>query len=368
MFNQETRIGGIIFSLFGIAIIFILNVSPYNDSGFLPYNPRIPLSDLKVHNSYNPQSDFDLNDITQRRNYRKFKNGSIDTRIRPDHIQILQNSNESFAFYVIAGKEQNLNPDLRGKYWEFQLDHFGGKSNVIYLSDGPLKVNGIEFQVLPPSMNNSTFEDKKLCIRTPATFHDFVDHFGDTRWYFRGTHDTFINLTGLVLLTHELEEKFGDPMKTFSAAFNFHEWNHILYPQGGTGWLFSNAAIRELLTKESRFSWYCQGSADDIAIANYMSEIGHDPKQFQDKRFIVTWPNTEGHVIYHEKWAQQKKCPEHYYLWDEAPGLDPCPVTSAVSIHMHRVPMDEAWRQFLMVPDGIAVYFPNPNLPLFCRL
>ena len=300
-------------------------------------------------------------------NFRILPNGLTDLRVRSDHIDILKNSNESYAFYVILGQNQSLKKDLRGNFWEFQLEHFGGNANVVYFSDGPLSINGIECE-LPPQYSKTSFQDSQLCIRSPATFDHFVEHFPNHRWYFRGTHDTFINLTGLVLLSQELEARFGDPMKTFSAAFNFHEWNHILYPQGGTGWLFSNAAMKVIQANKNRFIWHCGGSFDDVALANFMNEMNQSVAKFQDNRFIVTWPNTEGEVIYKQLWSKQIECPDKYYLWDGAPGLEPCPVKSAVSIHMHKVPMEEAWEQLIRVPDGIGVFFPNPNLPLFCRL
>jgi hypothetical protein len=256
-------------------------------------------------------------------------------------------------------------PDLRGNFWEWQLSFFTGGYSTYYFSDGPLHTNGIDFLVLPEGPE--TFEDSRFCIRTPETWKHFLKHNPTTKWYFRGTHDTFVNLTELTSLIHKLETK-GDPMTTFNFAFNFHEYNSEYYPHGGTGWLFSNYAVRKFASRIDSFVSRCDPSADDLAMPGFFKEFGLDVMNYQTNKFIVTWPNDLMDVIFEKQYEDVKKCPDVYHLYLGSKGLLPAPCRTAASIHMHRVPMDKAWPVLLETPVDFAVFFPEPNTPTFCRL
>jgi hypothetical protein len=275
-------------------------------------------------------------------------------------------TNTSIAFYVIAGASQtNLNPDLRGRFWEFQLSSFTGNYSLQYLSDGPLTTNGIDFLVLPAG--SKSYEDSRFCIRTPESWRHFIRHNSQMRWYFRGTHDTFVNLTALSELITDLEAK-NDPMTKFSFAFNFHEYGNMYYPHGGTGWLFSNYAVHRFVDDISTFIVMCRGSYDDVALSHFFKRLGLDVMDWQTNKFIVTFPNHMLDVIWQKKWNKVRMCPDAYHLFPGSVGLVPGRPRVAASIHMHRVPMDEAWRVLSETPVDFAVYFPNPNLPTFCQL
>lgn len=277
-------------------------------------------------------------------------------------------SETSIAFYTIVGASQDLKgqADLRGKFWEFQLNDFTGKYSLHYLSDGPLETNGIKFMVLHPH-NLSQFGDRQFCIRTPETWKHFVKYNSDKKWYFRGTHDTFVNLTALSRIIDKLEAK-GDPMKTALFAFNFHEYNHVYYPHGGTGWLMSNFAIQRFYEKMDKFIYMCGGSADDVAMTPFMAELGYDVMDSQTNQFIVTFPNQQLDLIFEKRFNEIPKCPKEYHLYFGSKGLKPCPVRTAASLHMHRVPMDQAYEVIRRTPENIAVTFPDPNTPVFCKL
>lgn len=273
----------------------------------------------------------------------------------------------SIAFYTIAGASQkNLGVDWRGKFWEFQLKSFGGNYSLQYLSDGPLTVNGVEFMVLPEG--SGSFEDRKFCIRTPETWRHFMEHNLDKKWYFRGTHDTFINLTALTEVISELEAR-GDPMTTYQFAFNMHEYGNMYYPHGGTGWLFSNYAVRRFYENVGTFVRMCDGSADDVALTVFFHHMGLDVMDYQSNRFIVTFPLWDLDVIFHRRYGRVKTCPRGYYLYPNAnPPLVPGAIRGAACLHMHKVPMDKVWRVLSETPPEFAVYFPNPNLPQFCNM
>jgi len=279
-------------------------------------------------------------------------------------VQLIH-SNTSIVFYTIAGVKQQLKPDLRGKFWEFQLKSFTGKYWLEYLSDGPLYVNGINYTILPHQ--NMTYDDKKFCIRTPESWIHFAKYHSEARWYLRGTHDTFINISGLSELISELETKI-DPMKEFGFAFNFHEYGNIFYPQGGTGWLFSNYAVMRFAKEHKKFREICEMCYDDVAVPYFFHHFGLNINNWQTNRFIVTFPNTEIQIIKRQEWGKVPICPKNgYKLSPSLPPLYPGFVRKAVCIHMHKVDMSESWNLMKMIPDNIGVTFLNPNKPTFCR-
>ncbi|OHT01203.1 hypothetical protein TRFO_32028 [Tritrichomonas foetus] len=281
-------------------------------------------------------------------------------------IENITTSNTSIAFYIIAGASQSkLEPDLRAIFWEPQLKNYKFNYTLNYLSDGPLSVNGVDFMVLPEG--STSYEDRQFCIRTPETWRHFYKYNLDKKWYFRGTHDTFVNMPEMMKFIDELEKK-GDPMTTYNFASNMHEYGLRYYPHGGTGYLFSNFAMRKFYEKIDTFIRICQGSFDDVALTSFFKELGLDVMDYQTNKFIVTWPLYQNDVILQKKFDQVKECPEFYQLYSNAPKLIPCPGHTAASIHMHRIPMDIAHRLIKETPPNFAVYFPNPNLPQFCKL
>lgn len=305
--------------------------------------------------------------------YQKYQHPIVSNYVPSNDDIDIYNSNEnivysntSIAFYVIAGASQKgLDPDLRGKFWEPQLKYYKFKHSITYLSDGPLKVNDIEFLVLPEGIGS--FEDKQFCIRAPETWIHFNKYNLDKKWYFRGIHDTFINMPELLKFIEELEKK-GDPMTTFNFAFNMHEWNHMYYPHGGTGYLFSNYAMRKFYENIQTFRRICQGSFDDVALTSFFREMGLDVMDYQTNKFIVTWPLTQTDVILKKQYSEVRPCPPYYQLYPGAPKLLPCPAHTAASVHFHRVPMNLVYKIIQETPPNFAVYFPDPNTPLFCKL
>ena len=194
-----------------------------------------------------------------------------------------------------------------------------------------------------------------------------MTNYPNHRWYFRGTHDTFVNMTSLLLLIQELESKY-DPMTEMAMAFNFHEYGARYYPHGGTGWLFSNFALQKFNENIDRYRSICGGSYDDVALSPFLNELGVDIMKFQSNQFIVTWPNTENDIILKRKYENVRQCPISYQLYSGSVGLKPCPARTAASIHMHRVPMNMAYEILRQTPENFAVTYLNPNTPTFCKI
>jgi len=88
---------------------------------------------------------------------------------------------------------------------------------------------------------------------------------------------------------------------------------------------------------------------------------------WQTNKFIVTWPNHMLDIIFNKEWGKIKKCPAAYHLYPGGAGLVPGYARQAASIHMHRVPMDKAWRVLAETPLDYGVFFPDPNTPTFCQ-
>ena len=308
---------------------------------------------------------------------------------RPDHPRFMQITNTSMtarlmrygkglrgtkevfqtsiAFYNIVGNDQKFKDgeDLRGKYWEFQLEDYTGVTNVTYVSNGPLSVNNKTFLVLTD--NGVTTDDRQFCQRTPNTWRHFVENYPNHRWYFRGTHDTFVNFEYLLEFIKDLESKY-DPMKEYAMGYNCHEYGYKLYPHGGTGYLFSNYAVKQFLQREYFFKSLCHQSADDVALAPFLENQGIQVEKFMSNKFIVTWPNTQTDVILNKDYGQVFKCPQAYRLFSQATPMKPCPCRTAASIHMHRIPMNLAWEVLQKTPEDFAVTYLDPNSPRFCRM
>lgn len=272
----------------------------------------------------------------------------------------------SIAFYHIAGADHKLEDDvdLRGILWEKQTEGYRGNVAFVFFSNGPLTVNNITFLV--PD-GHSGDPDEKFCNRAEATLKHFVANYPNYKWYFRGIHDTFVNFTALIEVIKELESKY-DPMKEFAMAYNCHEYNYKLYPHGGTGYLFSNYAVKKFVENMDRFLYHCSGIADDVGLTDFMKSFGIDVTKFISSRFIVTWPNTQTDVLLKRQYDAVPPCPDYYQLYKNAPKQYPCHIKTAASLHMHKIKMKDMEHLLRITPEDFAVTYLDPNSPRFCRL
>jgi hypothetical protein len=175
-------------------------------------------------------------------------------------------------------------------------------------------------------------------------------------------------MTALLAMLEEFESKI-DPMKQFMFAFNFHEWGSRYYPHGGTGWLFSNYAVHQFLTKVNWFDAGCRGSiGDDVYMPHFFRIFGLNVESYQTSQFIVTFPNKQLDVVLNKEFDRVDACPSGYSLYWGAKPLVPGLVHRAASIHMHTIPMDLAYKVLQEAPDDFAVTFPNSDTPTFCRM
>jgi len=341
--------------------LLLLTIICFISFGFVAYciQPKHVEVEIKNEKYESPKEtpvDTKINEKTPKK-----EDGPLET------VPVDKKFSTSIAYYIIVGADQKMpqEHDLRGKFWEFQLKGAPGKHIPVYVSNGPLEVNGVKFMVLPEK--SQPYRDSQFCIRTPETWKHYWANYNETRWYFRGTHDTFVNVTALMSLIEELESKY-DPLTEFAMAFNFHEYGYRYYPHGGTGWLFSNYAMKVFNEKIERYQQICASSYDDVALSPFLKELGVDIMTFQSHRFIVTWPNSENKIIYDKEYHKVKPCPEFYHLFQGGKGLKPCPARLAASIHMHKVPMDEAYSLLGQTPEDFAITYLDPNTPTFCKM
>jgi hypothetical protein len=205
------------------------------------------------------------------------------------------------------------------------------------------------------------YVDQRQCLRTQSGWGHFVNHNSDKRWYFKGVHDTFVNISLLVELLEELESKC-DPMTQPMFAFNLHEFDHYLYPQGGSGWVFSNYVVHQLWKNVSDFQQMCDGAyGEDVAIGHFLPRLGWNVTDYQMSRFVPYWP------LGKPDWGTVEKCPENYTLFHGAMPLKPTPCKRLIGIHMHEIPMDVAYQKYRECPEEIGIITNSP-FTRFCRL
>lgn len=278
----------------------------------------------------------------------------------------------SIVIYVIFGAfQKNIQHDIRGHFWEPQLRNFTKDTIIVnYISDFNMSIPGLNiFQVEYDSyFPNLDKNDRTVMFRTSETWHHFASKYKRIPWYFRGTHDTYINLLNLKSLIHELEKKYN-PMKDIVMRYGLHEHAGLIYPHGGSGYLFSNAAVRLFATKYHEFrkgSKNCLG--DDTCMPFFMKKYFNlNATDYGSDLFIFSYP-IDDPIHISQNFSAAPMCPEHYQVFKDSMQMKPHKYSSAVSMHMHRVNMDEVVPRLDRMPENIALSFSYQNSSMyFCR-
>jgi hypothetical protein len=267
----------------------------------------------------------------------------------------------SIAFYINIGHTHAVAPDLRGAFWEWQLPSPVLDAAVVYMGDGPCALLGGARCHVRRVGDLAAYVDERQCLRTEGGWAHFVAHNADKRWYFKGVHDTFVNVSLLEELLEELEAA-GNPMTEALFAFNLHEYDGRLYPQGGSGWVFSNFVVQRLWRNLTDFHDVCEESfADDVALGRFLARLGWNVTDYQTSRFMPYWP------LVKVDWDKAEPCPQNYTLVPGTMPLAPTPCRRLIAVHMHLVPMDKAAEEYRACPEGIALIADAPYTR-FCRL
>ena len=276
--------------------------------------------------------------------------------------KILKDTPISIAIYIVYAANQTIIPDLRGHFWEPQLKDFPADHiKVNYISDLPINISGLKiFQPEPTHWQKFDIHDHTLVIRTSETWKHFERHNSRYRWYFKGGHDTYINILNLKRFLHKLEEKYN-PMKDVVFRFGLHEFSHFVYPHGGSGFLLSNAAVKLVSTKIDIFrSSLTSVVGDDTALPFFFNfYLNLNVTSFSSPDFVVSFPTEIARNPYFDEnnYSSVSDCPKRYQLYNNSIWLKPVQWVRAVSAHMHHVQMDRVVPFLETIPKNLAMYF-----------
>jgi hypothetical protein len=116
-------------------------------------------------------------------------------------------------------------------------------------------------------------------------------------------------------------------------------------PHGGTGWLFSNYAVHQFLTKVDWFESTCRGLiGGEVFMSYFFRTFGLNVESYQTSQFIVMFPTTQLDIVLKKEFNKVRACPSGYSLYSGAIPFVPGLVHRAASIHMHTIPMDLAYK------------------------
>jgi hypothetical protein len=282
--------------------------------------------------------------------------------VRADASQRFSPLFPSIAFYIIVSAYMAPTPIL-GRFWEWQLPNGSDRYSLTYVSEAPFSVDGRSC-VVPL---DCSVRDRFLCSRTAQTIRHFVALNSDKRWYFRGVHDTYINVPALADFILDLEQRF-DPMAECVLAYNVHVRGRLYFPHGGAGWLTSRFAIGRFHQNLKTFQAICRGvEGDDVAMGQFLARLGINVLKWQTDRWIVAWPSRAADIITAWTGGAPRLCPKGYRLKTNGTEFRPASIKRAAVIHWHGLPLELAHIWLPRVPDDYALTFPRSWKPSFCR-
>ena len=243
------------------------------------------------------------------------------------------------SIYVVSHKQVILSPDLRGRFWENQINFNSHQMITIdHLSNRKFTVNDVEFS---GDENFFTFDyDSKLCTKAKLVFESFLKDHPNSGWLMRATHDSYIIINNLLKVIKELEEKY-DPFNDIALAYELYTNKNKTFPHGSII-LFSRKFVEEIMKDIDNYEILCQTTADDVAFGLWMKNKNIDLEKFRNKRFQINWPNTYENMprIVYYKFAPlfSEKCPKYWSM----PGMkekEPKLASELAAIHFHSVNM-----------------------------
>jgi hypothetical protein len=248
------------------------------------------------------------------------------------------------AIYSVAGHDQKMiaKKDLRGITWEVE---FPPDSQIVihHISDGPLYVNGINFTVLPEG--SAAYREKQVRLITKECWKHFVKNHPHVPWFLRGFFDMFVNVTNLRKFLHELNAQYH-PQDEWVARYGCANHEGIDYPHGSTGHLFSNSAVRTLLSNIAIFDACPERHAEDICVRFTMNALRIPFYASCSDYFVVGFPDVSLST-YSVMTREAPRCPTRGMISSYSLIMPlPCPVPKAVTVHMHAVRMDK-WMDYL---------------------
>jgi hypothetical protein len=118
----------------------------------------------------------------------------------------------SVAIHVVVDASGKFSPDLRGHFWEPQLDALHLNASITDISDAPLNFSVVGPWIIPPyCVRNGIDSDPGHCHRNIESWAQFARLEVAKRWDFKISQDSFVNVANLIRLINSLELTI-DPM------------------------------------------------------------------------------------------------------------------------------------------------------------
>jgi hypothetical protein len=185
---------------------------------------------------------------------------------------------------------------------------------------------------------------------------------GEPRWLFRGTDDTVVNFDLLEEFFQDLEVQ-RDPLKEVVVLGDCVRHEDWLYPQGGSGYLLSRAAVQ--LIEPLRDEWVNRwGGPEDMSFGSFLESLKIPMKGVSSAAFM-------GHAFSREvlfklrerNWEGFPTCPKLDLLPTEPCGQVLARVRDVVFFHEYEGNWPgtiENARGIFEAPPGLY-YYRGPN-------
>ena len=221
------------------------------------------------------------------------------------------------AIYVIADSQTAPNGDLRTRFWEPRMYRSGQNFTVKYVADMEMPNVGKVPWIVPAVCEDGKSQcDPGYCYRNIESWADFVNTQRHKPWYFKAFQDTYVNVENLLKWVKWLEGRV-DPMTVPYFAYTIDEENGQATPDGLTGWLISNAALRALFDHAQHFAIGCSSRGEDVGMAEMMHNMQLEVDQYVSQYFIAEWPKDVEKVIGEGDREGIKACPARQYRTEE---------------------------------------------------
>jgi hypothetical protein len=254
-------------------------------------------------------------------------------------------------YSVIEEAERYKGKDLRGLTWERDFEkEIDDSIQIHHISDTFIEVNGITWTGLSDAaLYGSAFV--KEC------WNHFNVTYSKVHWFLRGDFDMYVNVTNLKKMIKELEVEY-DPMTEWVSRFGCANLDQD-FPHGGTGYLFSNFAVRTLLRNISLFDRCSEKIPWDICVGRLLARLGMPFFESCSNKFVIGFAGNMKDL------ADPVACPSFSSFGGMSRlKVAPVSVADAVTLHMHEIKM-ELWSPWVKASNNVSIFW--NKRPMFCR-
>jgi hypothetical protein len=182
------------------------------------------------------------------------------------------------------------------------------------------------------------------------------------RWLYRGNDDTLLNFRVIGDYFLQLERSY-DPLKDIVVLGNCVRHDEWLYPQGGSGYLLSRAAVRLIEPLRDLYVEKWPGP-EDMNMGPFWASLNISMTSVASSAFMGhTFSNEVLLKIREKKWSEFPTCPRLDLLPPEPCGRFLEPLNNLVFFHQYDGqwpwPMENARAMFGAPPD--LYWYPGPG-------